>query len=392
MNRELPKPMLDALAREATPAAHPPPDVLAAFMERTLSGRDKQRVTEHLARCTDCREVVFLASSAAEEPVAEEQDWLAAAGVPRLSPALQTQARARQAIASASPSGVPWRRWAPRWVWAVPVAAALLVLAGLLIQQRFFAVLSAPQLASKGAINSPGPPPPESQQVAAGRPAAESSATRPAREMRTKTARAKSDLSKSHDAIGLVPEPSTVAQQQSAVPAVSRRNEVQEPAAIAIGGMAGEVAPAAPRVNSFVASEAGRAAAVGGPATELYATPQVSVRGANASHPQWRVTAEGQLEHSTQVGWTRVLANQTTGFRAVSVIGNDVWAGGDGGALFHSSDKGQQWGRVSVVTSGVTVTATIVSIQFDDPQNGVVITESGLRCSTSDGGLTWTSQ
>jgi photosynthesis system II assembly factor YCF48-like protein len=192
--------------------------------------------------------------------------------------------------------------------------------------------------------------------------------------------------------MGSVPEPPTVAQQQSSVPAVSRRGEVQEPAAVTIGGMAGTVAPGAPHVNSFAASKAERTEAEGAPTTQFYSAPQVSMRGVNVTHPQWRVTAEGHLEHSTQGGWTRVLANQTTGFRAVAVIGNDVWAGGNGGALFHSSDQGQQWGRVGVVTSGVTVTATIVSIQFDDPQNGVVITESGLRCSTSDGGLTWTGQ
>jgi photosystem II stability/assembly factor-like uncharacterized protein len=98
------------------------------------------------------------------------------------------------------------------------------------------------------------------------------------------------------------------------------------------------------------------------------------------------------VEHFAENGWTRVLANQTTAFRVVSVVGDEVWVGGNGGALFHSSDKGRQWGRVSVVTTSGTVTATIVSIQFDDPQNGVVITESGSRYGTSDGGITWSSQ
>jgi photosystem II stability/assembly factor-like uncharacterized protein len=87
-----------------------------------------------------------------------------------------------------------------------------------------------------------------------------------------------------------------------------------------------------------------------------------------------------------------VLAGESTGFRAVAVIGDEVWAGGNGGALFHSSDKGQKWGRVPVVTSVGTMTAAIVSIHFDDPQDGVVITEGGSRFSTNDGGITWTSQ
>jgi photosystem II stability/assembly factor-like uncharacterized protein len=34
-------------------------------------------------------------------------------------------------------------------------------------------------------------------------------------------------------------------------------------------------------------------------------------------------------------------------------------------------------------------TSTIVSIQFDDAQHGIVTTDSGARCSTTDGGGSW---
>ena len=44
-----------------------------------------------------------------------------------------------------------------------------------------------------------------------------------------------------------------------------------------------------------------------------------------------------------------------------------------------------------MVTSSGTVKAAIVSIHFDGPQDGVLVTESGSHCSTCDGGLTWTS-
>ena len=62
MNENIPKPILDALAREATPADHPSADVLAAFVEHALGEAEKQSVTDHLARCGECREIVFLAS------------------------------------------------------------------------------------------------------------------------------------------------------------------------------------------------------------------------------------------------------------------------------------------------------------------------------------------
>lgn len=392
MNQELPKPMLDALARQAAPGAHPSPAALTAFVEHTLTGGENQQVTDHLARCADCREVVFLASSAAEEPVAEEQDWMAVAGVPRISPALMAKAHAPQAIASASPAEAPRRKWTPRMVWALPVAAALLVVAGFLIQQRFVAVRSAPQLESKVASYPPVSPAAEPMQQTASNLAAEPAATKPAGEMRTKTARAKSVPSKSYDAVGLLTQPSTVVLERAPAPAISPHNETQKPAAIVIGGPSPAVAPAAPHFNSFAAGAAERAPAEPGATGQLSLAPQPLTRNVRAMHPQWRVTAEGHLEHYLSAGWTRVLADQTTAFRVVSIVGDDVWAGGTAGVLFHSSDGGKQWGRISVVTSSGTLTATIVSIHFDDPQNGVLVTESGSRCSTGDGGLTWTSQ
>ena len=67
MNDKLPKPMLDALAGEPAPVEHPSPGVLAAFVERTLGEGENRSVTNHLAHCGECREVVFLASGVAEE-------------------------------------------------------------------------------------------------------------------------------------------------------------------------------------------------------------------------------------------------------------------------------------------------------------------------------------
>ncbi len=41
---------------------HPPIDLLSAFSERALSGSEHISVVKHLANCTDCREIVFLAA------------------------------------------------------------------------------------------------------------------------------------------------------------------------------------------------------------------------------------------------------------------------------------------------------------------------------------------
>src|ERR1700678_2033058 len=51
------------VTRLQSPAAesHPDADLLTAFAEYSLAGAERERVTEHLARCGECREVVSLA-------------------------------------------------------------------------------------------------------------------------------------------------------------------------------------------------------------------------------------------------------------------------------------------------------------------------------------------
>lgn len=104
----------------------------------------------------------------------------------------------------------------------------------------------------------------------------------------------------------------------------------------------------------------------------------------------WRISREGHLEVSIVSGvWRRVLADQPTTFHVVAVLSRkDVWAGGDGGALFHSTDGGQHFKKVEV--AGLAAKATVISIQFDDAQHGLVGTEDGGRWRTTDGGATWT--
>ena len=91
MNQELPNSLREALARQAAGDAHPSSDVLTAFVEHSLPSRESQRITDHLAKCADCREVVFLASAAVEEPAGEEQELMPEDAVPRISPALQAK-------------------------------------------------------------------------------------------------------------------------------------------------------------------------------------------------------------------------------------------------------------------------------------------------------------
>src|SRR5271157_168367 len=107
MSRELPKSVREALAKQTAGDGHPSPDALTAFVEHSLARGESQRVTDHLARCADCREIVFLASSAIEEPVGEEREWMPDAAVPRISPALQAKTLTPRIMAKAGPDTEP---------------------------------------------------------------------------------------------------------------------------------------------------------------------------------------------------------------------------------------------------------------------------------------------
>ena len=69
MNQNLPKPMLEGLGRQPLPADHPSADLLTAFAENALAGDEYRRTADHLSRCGECREILFLASSAAGQTI-----------------------------------------------------------------------------------------------------------------------------------------------------------------------------------------------------------------------------------------------------------------------------------------------------------------------------------
>ncbi len=76
-------------------------------------------------------------------------------------------------------------------------------------------------------------------------------------------------------------------------------------------------------------------------------------------------------------------------FRAVTAIGAEVWAGGSGGALYHSGDGGAHWTPVVPSTAGSVLTGDVVALEFSDPQHGTVMTSTGERWTTADSGQSW---
>ncbi len=108
----------------------------------------------------------------------------------------------------------------------------------------------------------------------------------------------------------------------------------------------------------------------------------------------WSVSAEGKVQHSTDGGKTFKPVEVAHGikFGAIATLGNDVWAGGEGGALYHSADGGATWNRTGISSQGNAVTESITAIQLHDPQNLTITTTSGTKWVTADGGQNWRKQ
>ena len=372
MNEKIPKPMLNALAREAAPADHPSADVLAAFVEHALAEGEKQSVTDHLARCEECREIVFLTSDATEEEVQNQQASWCVAAEPR------------------------WRSTS-KWVWAVPVAAMFLLGAGYLLRKSYVAAPAEREIASKTVPEKASGPPEQLPEATPAPPAPAAAAPSPAAKGRPKMAPATTPPAQKAPTVN-----ADVIAMNSAAPAPAGRATVHvkpappqpspEAPVIAIGGAVAGTSPTAPKANGFAAT-IGETDRQYRAADSLNLSVNRALAGAvRTAHPGWRVTLQGHLEHLMFEGWSRVLADQPSAFRTVSVIGNDVWAGGNDGMLFHSSDGGEHWNRLSIPSASGTERVTIVSIRFDNAQHGVVVADTGASYSTMDGGVTWTKQ
>jgi hypothetical protein len=396
MNRELPKPLQDALAKQAAGEIHPSPDLLTAFAEHNLPGRESKRVTDHLAKCADCREVVFLASSAVEDPVGEEQEWMPADAISRISPLLRAKMTPPSMAGGGAPRAQSRRRWILRWAW-VPAVAAFLVVSAVILERRAERMPSAPvTMASKEAplAETAQQSPPAVAAIPKSELRIESQARTPLAMPRSlaKPAQGQPNQARAADTINAPRIASNISQESAPTPMAGAVPPPATPPAPGSMDALLKAMPAIPVQNGFAESEA--------PTSNLVAksqsfgmNPQMAKQVVSAAHRQWHITPDGHLEQRSASGnWTRVLAEQTITFHVVSVVGDNVWAGGSGGSLFHSSDGGQNWSKQPIGSLPDVETDTIAAIRFTDTTRGVVTTEGGARWSTSDGGATWTKE
>jgi hypothetical protein len=410
---------------------HPDANLLAAFVEKSLSERERTQVLDHLSQCAECREVAAFT--------------------------LPTEG------AVAEPARVPaGRRSSPwlvlRWSAMAVVLGALTVVVVLhpgmwngppkILQQTTQPVPAGNIASAPPTVSAPLPAPPSTAPVqakvhkgareSAGELAAPGNASESPRDLALNNPAARDKARQQLTHMASSRPPATLTSQFA--PAGKPEQEEIRGSAPTAGALPAPAPSAAPAAVSAAASEdAMRATAMSQAAPEaLRATTQSvvvaaaspgagSAEGAAAkvatraprpatvrmsaqapmvemqafrkkielgSGPPaavWSVSADGQVQRTTDGGKTFEPIPVANGikFQAVAALGNDVWTGGAGGALFHSTDGGATWKQTDFNYGGTAVTETITGIQLPDPQHVIITTASGTQWVSEDAGKHW---
>lgn len=414
-----------------TPGEHPDADLLTAYMEQSLTRKERLQMEDHLAACSECRQIVALAIPETTPATTQKQPSLLSEG---------------------------WLRW-PVLRWGA-IAACLVFVSGAVLlhlgkKPQALAPYSEVQRVehSAHAATSPAGPqyeakaiPPASQMVLVeptpvpGKRKATAAVSQGSgggigggvyRAVPSQMSRDR--LAANAPAMTFRSEQADAAQAQNK-PESSLRANVTDKQALAAG--ADVVAPAAPpSTSSAIGSQAPSHVASGAsetvevtaesPTLQTQATevakpsgrddkelskrvattqpavnfspkplPQVAANARNMVDfkvPRWTLSEKGLPQRSFDSGasWEEVQVDHKAGFRALSAVGMDIWVGGKSGLLYHSADMGLHWTQVTPAASGSPLTADVVRIEFADPQHGRVIAGDGQSWVTSDGGKNW---
>jgi hypothetical protein len=352
-------------------------NLLAAFVEKTLTSRERAQVLNHLAQCAECRELVALTLPAKVDvaqlkhlparrawwawPVLRWGALAVAVGTVAIVVVLRTHLPRRQEsvskqmaptlVASASKT----ERQSPAELPVQPRPQGAVAKAGAKSRQS-------PRLMAK---LEKAPSPPGGEQTVA----------RPA----DAEAKQQVALTAAAPSLGEAEAPPSKAQSAEVVTGL---------AGGAVGGvsasgrtLSGPVTAAPMRAKPYPVGAAGMA--FRGRVANAVAQPAVL----------WTISPGGKVQRSNDGGktWMEVPLDDSVTFRVIHAMGSDVWAGGSGGALYHSSDSGATWKRVNLSSDGSPATETIVAIipSTRDLAHITVRTVSGEQWTTEDGGLHW---
>jgi Photosynthesis system II assembly factor YCF48 len=363
---ELPKIVAQRL-QTAPHAAHPDPDVITAFVEKSLRESEQDQVLGHLAQCRDCRELVALSLS-------EHQ-----ATLPTVVPVRSS-----------------WLAW-PVLRWGAIGAGVVVVGAAVSLHYRPATLVSdrsdTPRLVQEA----------KSSSDATALSAIKASSSQPAETKHELGAPAKKAESVDRMAVAKtknIPAPAPATRDQS--PSIPQQTEV-----VPVQG-ADEKAPAG--YNALAQTVPGRAkddlrlaspaaSSVAGKETVTttqapVATNRKAVAGFATLSPRWTLSTDGTLQRSLDSGltWEPVPVSGQASFLALAADGMEIWVGGAKGALYHSSDAGQNWTQVQPAANGEVLAGDIIGVEFVDRLHGSLTTSGRQKWVTADAGQTWQKQ
>lgn len=352
---------------------HPEPELLAAFAEQALDQSERSLVLDHLARCAECRQIVELALPEAEPERVSGSGFI----WPRLSlPVL-------------------------RWGLGTAAVLALISVAVLRYEQRHgtqteLALTSPRPTTTVGQANVSSAP--SASTLQQGKPQALGSPSlNPGTLARSQSPAAQHSL-RSAAKTGISSSDTEQFEGQATKMAGNRAPDQ----------LIEKQAQPAPPYQPYATSDVVKAKAAVSPQTAessapVFALPNIPLQTSPSlmqrTSPRWDVTASGGLQRSFDAGktWQDVSVNVASGqvqdriiFRAVAAIGPQVWAGGSGAILYHSSDSGTSWQTVLPSVAGAQLTGDVTQIEFPTPQEGKITTSTGEQWITSDNGQTWT--
>lgn len=433
---DVPKIVHDRLRAGAAGGAHPDADVLTAFAEQALSGTEREDLVRHLSRCVDCREAVALSippMEAVAPPKADREGvpqaettggglrawfawpnlrWaaMAAAGVVVASvlvlrPGKQQQSmvdtvnqRAERIASSTDASAKPATPLADRAV--APVAgtpakpdkslaresrASRMIAPQPLRAQSQDATNSAAQFADKKRADSF-----ESTRdlsLESGKLTPQAPAARAANVCGGIVASEQPEqmIGSSRETV-VVDGQAEVVQSAPTEERLTAHNEITPPIEKAKPAAKEEAQLKAQVQDSETQNKPAAAYSKSDTAFGLQKQRSKQFKDVAA---QWSL-AQGKLQRSVDAGATWQIALQLQHpLLSFGVRGSDVWAGGQGGTLFHSTDSGSTWTMVQPSTKSEPLNSDIVAIEVRSPAEIVLSTSNNESWTTVDAGKTW---
>jgi hypothetical protein len=405
------------LAAQQPATAHLDADVLAAFAEDRLSGRERTLALAHLSLCAGCRDVLSLASkqdgvdASASAPIYKARKFMGwrlalvtALAVLAVSATVLLRLEQPEATLTAArvrPPGQPD---------AALVASATEVNGSADRLQKRRSKQS--QFRNGEAKTANGSLRAEHKEQATDSLSGLTRHSADGAPARTPNLTAQTRRTEPLMALAPPPAPPQPAPtfDQSTQPAAQQSQTVDvqatassqqvQPASRpgAAGGVAGAVmsrsdANLATQTAPAAASEA-RTAKKNKSAIQQPALANVNT--AKLPAMRWTISSDGKLERAIETGtqgpvWQPVDVGEAATFRVVNATGADVWAGGNSGRLFHSTDGGGHWMRVAPEDNGRKIEGDVISINVAGQGSQIVRlrTSAAQNWTSTDAGKTW---